>query len=221
MRLSRVSAVTALLVPIFMLSNAHAATIVNGDLDGPVSTGSAAPGWFNWQKTPDTCDANGPFNNTPNPWALSPNGGTFVRTAGVSGVNSEAFAQNVTDFVPGVLYDLSFYQTNLGFEHPVSGAWNGTDGYYDVLIDGVLADSTPVLTKPAVNTDPISWSFTTVSFVAPSAAFELALVGQSASTSGLAAYMGIDGISVRVASIPAPGAFCIFVLAGITSRRRR
>ena len=194
--------------------------ILNGDLTGPIATGNAPPDWFNWQKTPDTCDALGPFNNTPNPWALSPNGGTFVRAGGSDFPGqSEAIAQNVTGFTPGIAYELSFYQANLGFEHPTSGDWNGTDGFWQVLVDGVLVGSSATLTKPAANVDPIAWVLDSVTFIAPAANFELALVSYSASPSGLAAYMGIDGVGVH--EVPAPGAALVLAMGGVMARRRR
>lgn len=208
------------LVALIAASPALGQTILNGDLTGPQATGSAPPDWFNWQKTPDTVTATGPFNNTPNPWALSPNGGTFVRAGGSDFANSEAFAQNVTGFTPGVIYQLDMFVTNLGFEHPTSGDWIGQDGYWSVYIDGVLAGSTGVLSKPTLNTDSIAWVADSVSFVAPAAAFELALVSRSAG-GALAAYMGIDGVSAR--AVPAPGAATVLALGLVAGgvRRRR
>lgn len=199
MPVSRSSVAVAGLFALVFITCPDTATadIVNGDLTGPVATGSAPTDWFNWQNTPDTCDTSGPFNNTPNPWVASPNGGTFARMAGSTRVSSEAIAQDVSGFTAGAFYELSFHQCNLGFEHPTSGAWNGTEGYFEVRVDGGVVAETPVLFKPATNVDPIEWSFVTVAFTAPADAFELAIVARSASDSGLAAYMAIDGLFVH------------------------
>lgn len=193
--------------------------IINPDLTGPVGIGVVPPGWSLWTGSPDTCDAGGPFNNTPTPWVLSPNGGTFVRAGGTSTVGGEGFAQVVTGFTPGALYTLTFFQTNLGFEHPTNGSWNGTDGYWDLMLDGSHAGSSAVLTKPTLNTDPIAWSIGLINFVAPAASFEMALWSRSADPSGLAAYMGIDGFDVRL--VPAPSGLAAFAFAGIALSRRR
>lgn len=195
-------------------------TILNPDLTGASIAGTAPPDWYNWQKTPDTANATGPFNNTPTPWTLSPNGGTFVRTGGTYDfAQSEAFAQTVTGFTPGATYSVEFFYTNLGFEHPTSGEWIGTDGYYDVLVDGTFAGATAALSKPATNLDAISWSPGAVTFVAPAASFDLIFAGRSADPSGLAAYMGIDGISVH--EVPAPATGGVFLAMGLASTRRR
>jgi len=193
--------------------------ITNGDLTGPVGAGLVPPGWFPWQKTPDTCDASGPFNYTGTPWAASPNGHTFVRAGGSDFANSEAIGQNVTGFTAGATYDLEFFQTNLGFQHPVSGAWNGENGYWELYVDGVLAGSSTVLSKPATPSDSIVWSADAITFVAPAPSFEIALVSRTVTPGGLAAYMGIDGVDVEL--IPAPGAAGLLAGAGLLGLRRR
>jgi len=192
-------------------------TILNPSLEGPQATGSAPPDWYNWQNSPDTCDDSGPFNYTPNPWTLSPDGGTFVRAGGSILLSSEAIAQVVTGFTMGTTYDLSASITNLGFQHPVDGDWLGEDGYWSLYIDGVLADNSATLSKPVNNTDPINWTSDSFTFTAPAASFELALVSRSGSS--LAAYMGIDGL--RVSEVPAPGALTLGALVGVASLRRQ
>ncbi len=194
-------------------------TILNGDMTGPTGTATAPPSWFLMQNTPDTVDSLGPIHFTPNPWVLSPNGGTFVRGGGSDLIQSEAIAQNVTGFTPGATYLLEFFMTNLGHQHPTSGAWIGEAGYWSVYADGVLAGTTAFISKPVLNTDLNVWVGESVTFVAPAANFELGLMPRSGGA--LAAYMGIDGISVR--AVPAPGAvaiFCAGALAGGVRRRR-
>jgi hypothetical protein len=195
-------------------------TITNGDLTGPVAISSAPPSWFNWQKTPDTADALGPFNNTPTAWTLSPNGGTFVRAGGSTFTNSEAIAQNVSGFTIGNTYVIDFFQTNLGFEHPSSGAWIGESGFWEFVVDGSVSDASTILSKQTLNTDPIVWFGDSFSFVATATTQELAFVSRTVSAGGLAAYMGIDGISIR--AIPAPGTAALSaLLLGASCRRRR
>jgi len=193
-------------------------TIINGELEGAIASASVPPGWFIWQGSPDTVGPSGPFNNTPTLWTTSPNGGTFVRAGGSELPYSEALAQNVTGFTTGVAYQLDMFVTNLGFEHPTSGDWIGQDGYWAVYIDGVFMGATTPISKPLLNTDAITWSLDSVTFVAPSSAFELALVPLS-SAGILGAYMGVDGVSVR--EVPTPGPAALLGLAGLGALRRR
>jgi hypothetical protein len=192
--------------------------IANGDLTGPVAISDVPPGWFTWQQTPDTADALGPFNNTPTPWTASPNGGTFVRAGGVSYAGgSEAIGQHVAGFTPGVSYTIDFYQTNLGFKNTSLGTWIGSDGFWELMIDGVLAGASSPLTKPAAEADPIVWFADSITFVAPAASLEIALVSRSGEV--LAAYMGIDGVTIR--EVPTPGVLCVLGVGLAGVRRRR
>ncbi|MCA9274077.1 MAG: PEP-CTERM sorting domain-containing protein [Phycisphaerales bacterium] len=200
-----------------MTTTANAQTIINPDLTGPVASSTAPTDWYAWTDTADTCDASGPFNYTGNPWVLSPNGGTFVRGgANDFGVN-EGIAQVVTGFVPGQIYTLEFYTTNLGFQNPSTG-WGGADGFWRFFADSSVIGDTVTLSRQALGTDDISWTFGTLDFVAPAASFELAVQSRWAG-SGTAAYMGIDGINVRL--VPAPGSFGLLALAGVGAMRRR
>jgi len=203
----------------FFADSANAQTILNGSLEGPVTVGNAPPNWFNWQKTPDTVDALGPFNNTGTPWTLSPDGGTFVRAGGSDFANSEAFAQVVTGFTIGQSYTLNIFQTNLGFEHPTSGAWIGEVGNWEFAIDGSVVDATSLLTKQALPTDATVWSADSLSFVATATTHELAFISRSVDPLGLAAYMGIDGL--RFQPVPSPSALPALALGGLAMMRRR
>ncbi|MEM8835811.1 MAG: hypothetical protein AAGD00_08325 [Planctomycetota bacterium] len=209
----------ATLTTLALTSSTLAQSIANGDLTGPVVAGNAPPSWFNWQKTPDTCDASGPFNNTTTPWTLSPNGGTFVRAGGSDFANSEGFAQNVSGFTIGDTYQLDFHLTNLGFQNLASGAWNGQDGYWQLVANGAVVGDSITLSKQSLPTDPIVWFTDSISFVATASAIELALVSRSLDPTGPASYMGIDGI--RVSRVPAPGALAIAAMSGLAIARRR
>ncbi|CAE7178626.1 unnamed protein product [Symbiodinium necroappetens] len=204
---------------LLLAAPASAQSLLNGSLEGPVAVGSAPPDWFEWQKTPDTCDAAGPFNNTGTPWVLSPDGGTFVRGGGSDFANSEAIGQVVTGFSTGDTYAVNFFQTNLGFQHPTSGDWLGEDGFWELVIDGAVVGASDVLSRPATPSDSIVWSVDTLSFTATSASHEIALVSRSTFPGGLAAYMGIDG--VRLSLVPTPGSAALMALGGVAAIRRR
>lgn len=195
----------------------HAQTILNGDMTGPMAASIPPPSWTAWSDTADTCDASGPFNYTGNPWVLSPNGGTFVRGgANNFGVN-EGISQIVTGFIPGQTYSLEFYTTNLGFQNPSSG-WTGADGFWRFFVDGSAIGDSVTLTKPALGSDDITWTFGTLSFVAPAASFELAFQSRWLGPDS-AAYMGIDGVDVRL--VPTPASMAVIALAGVGTMRRR
>ncbi len=203
-----------------LTTTASAQVILNSDLTGPVGAGNIPTDWFAWSGSADTCDTTGPFNNTGNPWVLSPNGGTFVRGGATdTGVN-EAIAQDLTGFVPGQSYTIEFYSTNLGFQQPSSGgAWTGADGFWRFYLDGVAIGDSVTLTKQALGTDDIVWSFGTVGFVAPAADFELAIASRRAGGVDTAAYMGLDGVQIR--PVPAPASLALVAFAGVGATRRR
>lgn len=194
-------------------------SVVNGSMTGPTGGALVPAPWFLWNKTPDTVDATGPFNNGPTDWNLSPDGGTFVRAGGDTGVNSEAFAQNLTGYTPGQTYSLDFFQTNLGHVHGTTGAWIGEDGFWELIIDGTVVGASPTLSKSALETDGNVWSAASMSFIAPAADFELALRVESALGAGLNAYLGIDG--ARTTLVPTSGSVAVVALGGVVMRRRR
>jgi len=193
--------------------------IVNGSMTGAVGGGIVPSPWFLWNKTPDTVNESGPFNNGPTDWNLSPDGGTFVRAGGDEGVNAEAFAQNVTGYTAGLTYSVGFWQSNIGHVHGSTGEWIGQDGYWEVLVDGSLVGTSPALSKPALETDGNVWSYASVSFVAPASGVEITFRAVATTGAGLNAYMGIDGASTRL--VPAPGAGGLLALAGLFATRRR
>ena len=214
--------VISIVACITMLDQTHAQVLLNGSLTGTVSDDLAPPDWFKWQKTPDTVDSAGPFNNTGVPWTLSPDGGTFVRGGGSTFDNSEAIAQDVSGFTIGGTYSVSFFQTNLGFEHPTSGDWIGEDGYWELLINGSSVGTSTTLSRQSVATDPTVWFFDSLTFVAPTTDVEIAFVSRSVHPSGLAAYMGIDGIQLRQTAVPEPGvATFMFAALGLVCIRRQ
>ena len=200
--------------------SAHGAMITNGSMNGNPGIASAPTSWTIAQDTPDVVNANGPFNNTGQPWTSSPDGGTFARLNGVGDHRSEAISQVVSGYTPGEVYALSYSVTNLGFRVASSGAWGGFDGIVRFLINGVEFATSSVVTKPATSTDPIVWITESRQFVAPSESFTLTLYGET--TAGLLeiAYTAIDGVDVTLVPVPATMApVAIGVLAW--SRRRR
>ncbi|RNC81324.1 MAG: hypothetical protein ED559_05905 [Phycisphaera sp.] len=195
-----------------------AQVVLNEDLTGPVGAGNTPPDWFAWSGSADTCDASGPFNNSGNPWVLSPNGGTFVRGGSTgTGVN-EAIAQNLIGFTAGQSYTVEFWHTNLGFQQP-GGSWTGADGFWRFYADGTAFGDAVTLSKQTLADDDIVWTFGSLSFVAPADDFELAIASQFAGGPGTAAYMGIDGVRIR--PIPAPASLSLLAASGLCASRRR
>ncbi|MEM9065745.1 MAG: hypothetical protein AAGB51_09685 [Planctomycetota bacterium] len=197
----------------------QAQVIGNGSLTGPTGSSMVPGPWYLWQATPDTVNASGPLNFTGTPWTLSPDGGTFALTAGSTLPNSEGFAQMVSGFTIGQTYQIDFYQTNMGFYDPVALTWNGEDGFYNLIVDGVLTDASSVISKPASPSDSIVWTADSFTFTATSTTHELAFLGRSVNPGGIVAVMGIDGI--RLTPIPAPGVLASLGGLALITRRRR
>ncbi len=193
--------------------------ILNGDMDGNVGIGFAPADWMVAQATPDVVDAFGPFNNTGVPWTDSPNGGTFARMNGVGNFQSEGISQNVTGFVTGETYELSFFAANLGFRVNSTGAWGGFDGYFEFYADGQLVATSDALSKQAASTDPIQWVQQTVQFEASSNEFLLEIRAETVGAELQISYMGLDGVDVSV--VPAPSSVVALAMIGFTSTRRR
>lgn len=193
--------------------------ILNGDLDGNVGINTAPLQWMNAQATPDVANASGPFNNTGVPWTVSPNGGTFARMNGVGSEQSEGISQNVTGFIAGEIYELSFFATNLGFRTNSTGAWGGFDGYFEFYADGELVATSDALSKQSSATDPIEWVQQSVQFEASSSEFLLEIRAETVADPFQIAYMGLDGVDVSV--VPAPSALSALAMLGFTSTRRR
>lgn len=216
--LTKIATVSAAAALVSIAGAAHAQVFVNGSLTDTPSVSTPPAGWSAWSGTADTVDASGPFNYTPTPWTLSPDGGTFVRTGRGPSV-SEGISQIVSGFVVGAVYQVDFFTTNLGFQDPASGSWNGGDGYYDFFVDGVLTDTSTVIGKQALASDPIVWTAESVTFVATSGTLELAFAANWAIPGGPAAYMGIDGF--RLSQVPAPGVLATLGGLALIGRRRR
>lgn len=201
-------------------ASTHAAVITNGSLTGPEGAGAVGSPWYLWNASPDTVDGVGPPNYTSMPWAPSPDGGTFVLTAGSTFPNSEGFAQMVSGFVVGETYQVDFYMTNLGFLDPATSDWIGEDGFYQLILDSaVLVGDSGILSKPAAEGDSIVWVEDSFTFTATATTHELAFLGRSVHPGGIEAIMGIDGI--RISLVPAPGAIGVLGGLGLLGRRRR
>ena len=192
--------------------------ITNGSMTGPVASATVPPGWFLAQQTPDTCDGSGPFNNSDHLWALSPDGGTFVRAGGPSAGTAEAPGQVITSFDIGATYEISFYQSNLAHVHPTSGAYTNGTGQWEFYIDGGLVDASNPMDAPPTASDVNVWELDTITFTATASDHTLMIAANWLGGS-TAAYMGIDGVRIR--EIPAPGAAGILGLAAATCARRR
>lgn len=193
--------------------------IMNGDFNGSVGVDLAPDDWMKAQATPDVVNAFGPFNNTGNPWDLSPNGGTFARMNGVGNEQSEGISQNVSGFTAGESYEISFYAVNLGFVNAASGAWSGFDGYFEFYADGNLLATSDALSKQASGSDPIVWTEQSVQFEATASDFLLEIRAETTAGVFEIAYMGIDGLSASL--VPTPGTLSALAMLGLATTRRR
>lgn len=215
-RITRIVSTTAALS---LASAASGQVIANGSLTGPTGTILVPPSWSIWQATPDTVDASGPLNFTGTPWTLSPDGGTFVHAVGGTFPNSEGFAQTVSGFTAGQTYQIDFFQTNLGAFDPASAFWMGSDGMWQLVVDGAPTDLGTVISKQATESDPVVWSADSFTFTATAATHELAFLARSDFPGGPPSFMGIDGI--RLTLVPAPGALAVVGIGVIAAGRRR
>lgn len=193
--------------------------ILNGGMDGNAGVGLSPANWMVAQATPDVVDSNGPFNNTGNPWDLSPDGGTFARMNGVGNIQSEGISQNVTGFTAGESYEISFYAVNLGFMVASTGSWQGFDGYFEFYADGNLLATSDALSKQASASDPIVWTQQSVQFEATASDFLLEIRAETTAGVFDIAYMGIDGVGASL--VPAPGALSALTMLGLAATRRR
>lgn len=193
--------------------------IMNGDMDGVIGAGFSPNNWMVAQATPDVVDANGPFNNTGNPWDLSPNGGTLARMNGVGNEQSEGISQNVSGFTAGESYEINFYAVNLGFVNAASGAWSGFDGYFEFYADGNLLATSDALSKQASGSDPIVWTEQSVQFEATASDFLLEIRAETTAGVFEIAYMGIDGLNASI--VPTPGTLSALAMLGLATTRRR
>lgn len=193
--------------------------IMNGDFNGTVGIGLAPDDWMPAQGTPDLVDANGPFNNTGVPWTLSPNGGNFVRLGGVGNEFSEGISQNVSGFVAGESYSISFYASNIGFQNAATGAWSGMDGFFEFYANGELIATSDSLSKQPSGSDPIVWTEQSIQFEASASDFLFEIRGETVGDAGQVSYMGIDGVSASI--VPTPGTLSALAMLGLASTRRR
>jgi len=211
------------LLGVWMVATAPSAAlaapvITNGDLNGTVGAFTAPDGWVVAQATPDLADANGPYNNTGQPWTLSPNGGTFARMNGVRDNRSERISQVVSGFDVGETYRLDMYVCNLG-DYSTANIWRGEDGYVQLFDGNSLLGVSQTLTKPAAETDPIVWEEASFEFVATSASMNLKIGSETLGSIGNVAFLGVDGVSISL--VPATGGLALLAVSGVIACRRR
>lgn len=180
--------------------------IVNGSFNIEVSPGTevppVAPPWQVANGTPElVVDGSEPANNTGFSWQRSPDGGSFAKLNGpFDPVFLEAIQQSIDGFMIGQLYQLEFYVTNTGFYFPTLSEWNDTPGYIEFYIDGALVGQSAVIAAPGSQTEQISWSPGSVTFVASSETHLLRIEATTTAPQGstpsrnTTAYMAIDGV---------------------------
>ena len=193
-------AVTALLLALFSWQPAHAVVITNGSLTGPVGENAVPAGWLQYLgNTSDTADENGPFGM----YNLSPDGGTFVRSFATDPLHpqfgqQEGIEQTLSALDVGGLYNVAFFQSSVNGINSITGEpFSGAEGFWELLIDGVVVDgSTPLLPPPGTSLDNV-WAFDTLQFSATSDSHLLTLRAQvpGSAPPNTKTFMTIDGIS--------------------------
>lgn len=218
------------ILSIAAISNAgvtHAATITNGSMD---HTGGTNYFWFNGYIAPGWTQDNSQTNTsiyTTSPdifdptmtafdmaWVASPDGGRFAHMLGLlDGENQEGIRQTVTGLVVGQTYEIIFWQSITDANFIPSGF----EGQFQVEFGGVTQYSTP-MSVPAANT-PYGWDLEVMSFVATSTTQDLKFFGKSV-LQVEPAYVGLDGVQIRV--VPEPSTALLFGLglAGMATRAR-
>lgn len=202
----------AMAVVLCVGSAAGAATIVNGSLTGPLANAGVPTGWLVSSPSPDTNNVSAAAGIPGSNYAIAPNnspdGGTWIGIARDGPGFVESFYQNVTDFVAGQSYTLSWSAGNFGFG---AGGYTGLNAI-ELLLDGVGIGSGAVLGLNA------NWFQQSVNFTATATSHSVGfrLLNNTKS------YMQIDGVGI-VAAVPIPASFFMLSLGlgGLASLRRR
>lgn len=209
---------------------AGAVSIVNGSMDHTGGTnylwfnGYVAPGW-----TQDNSGTN-PLVYTTSPdildpaitaydmaWVPSPDGGMFAHGSGwIDGENQEGIYQTVTGLTVGEQYDVTFFQSisDLSITSSgIAGQWQVRFGTTTLYSDVMLA--------PAAST-PYGWDLQVLSFVATATTQDLSFLAHSVDHVE-PVYVGLDGVSIREATVPEPAAAALVgvALAGLGGRYGR
>jgi len=207
--------------------------IQNGGFEANTPTFGAVPnGWSIVSRTPDIIAPGGLQGAGPSVPA-SPAGGTFVgiqaELAGQGATplaqgEAEAFEQTVTGLVPGVQYDVTFFQANIGY-------FFGSDARFDPgaieVIFGTELRQSP-LTLPFQGQGAQLWEPVSLRFTAalPDQILRFRAVdfpGVDATTLPASNFggvgLGIDGVAISV--VPSPASAGVLCLAGLAAARRR
>lgn len=207
----------SVMIALFSLTitrDALSQTIVNGSLTGTPGENRVPFGWVQYLgNTSDTANENGPFGT----YNLSPDGGTFVRSFG-TGVNhpqfdqQEGILQALSGLQIGMSYNLSFYQSSVNGINSITGVpFRGSEGFWELLIDGIVVDTSTPLLPPGGTSFDNMWTFETLQFQAMPGMHELALRAQvPASDVDARTFLLIDGISL--VQVPEPGISALIVV---------
>jgi hypothetical protein len=201
-------------------------SIVNGDLNGPVSSLVPPPGWQAVPHTDSNCKAAEDFMATPDLTSLiGPDsssgimGNPFSGSTFVSGLDAsweavitsywhEGIQQTVTGFSPDTTYTISFYQAVVKQDQsPASFQVLDSSGSWSVFLDNNLISTTSVsISSLPFNSTNLFWDLRTIQFVATSTSHTIKFLptdddtisASSDSNGGLR--MGIDNISMSAAT---------------------
>jgi hypothetical protein len=192
---------------------ANAGLITNGSLTGSTANNNVPAGWSKLTGSPDTNDilyAAGYLDLYMVSASLSPDGGTWVGVAKNDYLH-ESFGQIVSGLTVGSMYELTWFNAHFGADSGAYG-YNGNNSF-SALLDGTSIGTGSLLSLGD------NWAQESLIFTATSNSHQIGF-GLSTST---AAYLQIDGISLREisAAVPEPSTLAIFALGmiGLASRR--
>ena len=199
--------------------SANSQSFINGDLEGIVDSldpFDVPPGWFAIPDTEPYCLATSVYNASPNitgefgPYVnygiigIPYSGQTFVSglfDGGGSYIWHEGIEQTVSDFIPGMNYEISFYQANVKQETP-SAMMTDESAAWSVYIDGILiGTSASTVSTLAFDDVDLGWEYREMVFTATDTAHRIGFLpaddDPSVDGMGEGLRMGIDAISLE------------------------
>lgn len=187
-----------------LTNKVEAATLVNGSLNGAPAVNGVPSGWTKFN-TADTVGAVSErfFLTYP---GLSPDGGSWVGFATERSIYFESITQTVDDFDVGSNYVLSWYATNTGCCSSLTPPFDEANTIFLSLNGSTVFHSEPLERDG-------NWYRQEYNFEASSTSYSITF-GASV---GARSYLGIDGITLASASIPAVPlpASGLFLLSGL------
>ncbi len=203
----------AVLLSVALCLSSASAMVVNGSMDFPITNPAQTNGanafvptdWAavprndgNGLETPDIFAVNTVLLNFA--WDSSQDGETFVHGAatGSGGIGiQEGITQLITGLTSGLTYAVGFEQSiSYSDLSPV-----GSPGYWEVTFGGVTLNSAS-MTTPLTST-PFGWQNQSLSFLATASEMDLSFRAASGDPINPRIDLGLDGVTLAIAPIPA------------------